>query len=444
VLITHAIKERVLMKVAIIGAGVGGLTAAYDLIKLGHNVTVFESECTPGGLAAGFKQKSWDWSLEKFYHHWFETDKSILSLINELGLSDKVIFNRPTTVVYHKGKFYPLDSPISAILFPGFSLVDKIRFGFITVFLKYFSDWKPLEKHTAVEWIQRYYGKNLYEIFFKPMLIGKFSGYYTDVNMAWFWARFKARSSKLGTFQGGFQAFLDQFTKILIQKKVRFYFNSMVSEIRSLENGSIELKVGEKKRIFDQVLATIAPKVLARITPQLDEEIINKINTQKSIGAIAVIFSLKQQLSPDGYYWFNLPKSAGFPFLALVEHTNYVSPEFFNNEHLIYCGDYLDRSHEYFSMSDNDLTKHFISSFEKINPKFSPDWINRSWIFKTPYAQPIPLINHSISLLPLKTNLPGLFLASMSQVYPWDRGTNYAVDLAHQVVKEMSQPVFFS
>ena len=443
-MIAHTIKERDQMKIAVIGAGAGGLTAAYDLVKLGHDVSVFESEGKPGGLAAGFKEKGWDWSLEKFYHHWFKTDKSILSLIKELGFSDKVIFNRPTTVVFYKNKFYPLDSPVSALLFPGFSLIDKIRFGFITVYLKYFADWKPLEKHTAADWIQQYYGKNLYEIFFKPMLVGKFREYYAEVNMAWFWARFKARSSKLGTYQGGFQDFLDEFTNILIQKRVKFSFNTAISEIRSLENGSLELKVREKKLIFDQVLATIAPKALAKITPQLNEEILKKINTHTSIGAIAVIFSLKHQLSPDGYYWFNLPKSAGFPFLALVEHTNYVSPNFFNNEHLIYCGDYLDRSHKYFSMSDDDLINTFVSSLKKINPEFCPDWINRSWVFKTPYAQPIPRINHSTSLLNFHTNLPGLFLASMSQVYPWDRGTNYAVSLAHQVVEEMSQAVFFS
>ena len=106
------------MKIAIIGAGFGGMAAAYDLRKAGHAVTIFESADYVGGLASGFKEPNWDWYVEKFYHHWFQTDESMLTLIRELGYEDKVIFPRPLTVMYHKGRFYPFeldpqDGPLS-------------------------------------------------------------------------------------------------------------------------------------------------------------------------------------------------------------------------------------------------------------------------------------------------------------------------------------------
>jgi len=425
------------MKIAVIGAGAGGLTAAYDLQKLGHQVHIFERESGPGGLAAGFREENWDWSLEKFYHHWFKKDTDILSLIEELGLGENVIFKQPKTVVLHEGGFYPLDSAAAVMRFPGFSLPDKLRFGLITAYLKYTARWEPLEKYTAVNWIRKYYGENLYKIFFRPLLAGKFSRDFEKVNMAWFWARFKARTAQLGTYRGGFQAFLDDFAGILEKNGVTLHFDTAIDSIKPA-GGGLEISYEGKTILYDQVLATISPKLTARLAPDLDAGYKEQIENLESIGAVVVIYSLKEQLSKEGYYWFNLDKTAGYPFLALVEHTNYLSEQFFGGEHLVYCGDYVESSHEYFSLEDGDLIDTFTPILKKINTNFSEKWINRTWVFRAPYAQPVPPVNHSKNIPAIRTPLDGLFLASMSQVYPWDRGTNFAVQLARKAVREMS------
>jgi protoporphyrinogen oxidase len=425
-------------KIAVIGAGAGGLAAAYDLAKSGHQVTIYEQESRPGGLAAGFKEPDWDWSLEKFYHHWFQTDHAILSLIDELGLHDKVQFHRPTTVMYYKGEFFPFDAPIAALLFPGLSFFGKMRFGFVTVYLRYFAKWKPLEKYTAHEWMKKYYGKKVYETMLEPLLVGKFSSHYRDVNMAWFWARFKVRTPNLGTYEGGFQAFLDDFAEILSQKGVHFSFNTSIQAIHPQKNGQINLILKNGKDTYDQVLATIPPFMLAKMTPDLGDAYIQKLTSLRNIGAVALILSLKKPLSRKGYYWFNLPKSAGFPFLALVEHTNFLSPEHYNGEHLLYCGDYLENTHEYFSLSKEEMVQRFLPSLKRINPDFEEDWVQKSWLFRAPYAQPIPGINHSQKIPDIHTPIPNLYFASMSQVYPWDRGTNYAVELGRKAGKAMT------
>src|SRR5215212_11824123 len=156
------LKTGDLMRIAIIGAGFGGMAAAYDLRKAGHEVIIYESANYVGGLASGFKEPHWDWSVEKFYHHWFQSDSSMLGLIDELGLKDKVIFPRPYTVLLHDGKWYPFDSIINALLFPGLGFgLNKIRFGFVGLYLRLTNDWKTLEKFTADEWMRKYAGREV-------------------------------------------------------------------------------------------------------------------------------------------------------------------------------------------------------------------------------------------------------------------------------------------
>jgi len=425
--------------VAIVGAGIGGMAAAYDLVNAGHQVTIFEKENFVGGLASGIKEPHWEWSVEKYYHHWFASDEHMLGLIEELGLSDRVLFPRPYTVVYHQGKFYPFDSYVNALLFPGLGWgLNKIRFGLVGLYLRLTNDWKSLEKTTVEAWMRRWAGERVYQSMWEPLVVGKFGKHHKVVNMAWMWARLKARTTRLGTFEGGFQAFADLFAERLTASGVALNLGTGVSLVNPQEDGSLQLETGLGVHTFDQCLVTTSPGFLARLAPSLPEEYLGSLLKLKSMGAVVLILSLKQQLSQEGYYWYNIPKAAGFPFLALVEHTNYVPKDHFAGDHIVYCGDYLDPDHEYFQLSKDELLERFMPSLTRINEKFTPEWINKSWLFRTKYAQPVPEVNHSANIPPIKTPIPGLFFASMSQVYPWDRGTNFAVEIGRQAAAMMA------
>ncbi len=422
--------------VAIIGAGIAGLAAAYDLSEAGRQVTIYEAAPQVGGLAAGFKAPHWNWSLEKFYHHWFASDSHMLGLIERLGWRDQVVFPRPYTVVYYQGKFYPLDSYVEAFKFTlsKFGPIDLVRFGATGVFLKLTPRWQPLERVTADAWMRKWTGERIYNAIWRPLLVGKFGEANLDVvNMAWLWARIHARTTRLGTFSGGFQAFVDRFADVLRARGVDIRLSTAVTQIRRAEaeqNGRLTVATTAGAESYDAVISTNSPALMAKLAPELPDSYSASLRALKSMGAIVLVVTLDRQLTQ--YYWHSLPKDAGFPYLAMVEHTNFIGPEHYGGDHILYLGDYLDPDHEYFSLSKEELLERFLPSLTRFNPAFQRSWVKDSWLWKTAYAQPVPPLNHSQNIPPIQTPLPGLYFASMSQVYPWDRGTNFAVEIGQK------------
>jgi len=429
-------------RVAIVGAGVTGLAAAYDLTESGHQVTLYESANQVGGLSAGFKAPHWDWSVDKFYHHWFASDKHILDFIEKLGWTDQVLFPRPETVIYWDGEFHPFDSIYSNIplfILRHFAPLDVVRYGLAGIYLRFFARWEPLEGITADAWTRRWFGERIYELQWWPLLVSKFGEKYArEVTMAWLWARLKSRTTRLGTFVGGFQAFLDRLADQVRSLGVEVRLSEQVMSIlQDGANGSLTVTSAYGPTEYDAVISTCSPQAMMNLAPDLPQSYSRLLGALNSMGAVVLVLSLKHKLTD--HYWHNLPKDAGFPFMALVEHTNYVGSEHFGGEHIVYCGDYRDTDHEYFALSTDELKERFLPVLIRFNPDFDRDWVTGAWSWQATYAQPVPPVNHSRNIPALRTPIPGLYFASMSQIYPWDRGTNYAVELAQRVSRQVNE-----
>ena len=364
----------------------------------------------------------------------------MLGLIRELGWQDEVIFPTPVSVMYHKDKFFPFDSILAALLYPGLGWgVNKTRFGLVGMYLRLTNNWKPLEETTTEAWMRKWAGDRVFESMWQPMLMGKFGEKWAGkVNMAWLWARLHSRTTQLGTFKGGFQAFADKFADKLRELGVDLRFNARVGKIEAEPDGRFAIGLADGlSEVFDQALVTLSPGTLARMAPALPEDYLKGLMELKSMGAVVMTVALDHKLSPEGYYWYNIPKQAGFPFLSLVEHTNFLKPEYFGGDHIIYIGDYLEVDHPNFNKTDDELADEFLPHLARINPKFERNWVRKIWVSKTAYAQPIPLVNHSRNIPAIQTPIRGLYFASMSQVYPWDRGTNYAVEIGRRAAGMM-------
>ncbi len=420
------------MKIAIIGAGFSGLAAGFELVKKGHQVYIFEKDPNPGGLAIGYKEKNWDWSLEKHYHHWFTNDKSILNLAKEINY--EVIIKRPKTSVFIKNNIYQFDSPVSVLKFPLLSVFERIRMGFVIGALRYNPFWKILEKYNAAVVLPKLIGRKSYEMIWEPLFINKFGKYAGNVSLAWFWARITKRTPALAYPAKGFLEFAREVVKEIEKNKGNVFFESEILELK--KDKSLTLTIKHKngkveKEDFDKVIVTTPSFLFLKIAPQLPQAYRNSLGKLKGIGATNLLLRLKKPFFKDNTYWLNVCDNKA-PVMAIVEHTNFMDRKNYDNEHLLYLGNYREASDLYFAISKEEMLKLFDKYLRKINPDYFKNIIGYE-LFKAPFAQPIIPINYSKILPSFITPLKNVYLANIEQVYPWDRGTNYAVELGIKV-----------
>lgn len=421
------------MKIGIIGAGFTGLSAAYYLSKKGYEVTVIESYEKPGGLAIGFRDKKWDWSLESHYHHWFTSDRHVKMLAKAIGYD--IIKVRPKTSTFVKTKILQLDSPLSLLKFEELSMIDRLRTGIVLAFLRFTPFWQPFEKVTAKRFLIKTMGKQTWEVLWLPLFQKKFAKYEDKVSMAWFWARIKSRTPSLMYPKGGFQMFAEAVEKNAKKNSAQFFYNQTVRSIEKRINSNSKefiVRTQKKEFHFDRVICTLPSHIFASVTKGLPSDYLAKINKLEGIGATNLVLALKKPFFRDKTYWLNI-NEIDYPFLALVEHTNFMNKKYYGNEAILYIGNYLEVTNPLFQMDPDKLLSLYMPYLQKINPSFKRSFIREKYVFRAPFAQPIVPLHYSKHVLPITTPIEGLYLANMQQVYPWDRGTNYAIELGKKV-----------
>jgi protoporphyrinogen oxidase len=425
------------MKIAIIGAGFTGLTAGYELTKEGHEVIIFEKDPSPGGLAIGYQEKSWDWTLEKHYHHWFTNDDKILSLAKAIG--HDVLIRRPKTSVYSGNKIYQLDSPLSVMRFPRLSLLERFRMSVVLGILKFDPFWMPLEKFNAATTLPKLMGKKAYQMIWEPLFVNKFGSFAHDVSLAWFWARIYKRTPSLAYPAGGYLAFAEALVKQIKEQGGDIRFETEIVELKSDDDAPSITFLQERKKQslpFDRVIVTTPSPLFIKIAPSLPPSYTTKLARLQSLGAINLVLRLNQPFFQDNTYWLSICEKSA-PIMAIVEHTHFMDRKHYNNEHIVYLGNYLPRDHRYFSMAEEEILKEYDPLLRKINKDYKKTIIGMK-AFKAPFAQPVIPVNYSRMIPPFDTPLRNVYLANIEQVYPWDRGTNYAVELGEKVAKILS------
>ncbi len=467
------------MKIAVIGGGITGLTASYTLTKRGHEVTLFERDKDLGGLAYGYREKNWDWSLEYAYHHLFTNDTAILDLMKELGISDNLIMKRPITAnylpnMYARGdkifedrfpslkpslsmeqktiassgsrKFsstqaysniFQLDSPIHLLQFPYLSMIDRLRTGAMAAFCKVYPFWQTLEGITAKEFFTKVGGSASWQVIWEPLMTGKFGTYDETIAASWLWARVNKRTPNLYYIEGGFQSLIERLEETITKSGGTIQKSTSVESVRPQGN-SFALSVNGKKEIFDRVLLTVPTPIALKLLPALPESYTKPVLSIPHLHAQTLILETDKPII-NNVYWLSITDRS-FPFLAAVAHTNFMDKKHYGNHHVTYFGNYLPQGHRYLSMDKEQLLQEFLPFIKRLSPDHQFHIINAR-MFVGPFAQPVHQLHYSAIAPKLTTPIDGIYLANMDSIYPWDRGTNYAVELGQKAAHSINESV---
>jgi len=415
------------MKIAIVGAGFTGLTASLRLAKVGHKVTVFEKENHVGGLAAGFREQGWDWPLEHHYHHIFASDKHIRRLAEEIGHEYKFYDVKTSSVFGEENlEYWQMDSPVHLLKFKRLGWWDRVRMGAVLGYMRYLANWRSLDQKHAALWLRKMMGRAGYETIWEPLMKGKFGAHHEEVNAAWFWARIKARTKKLGYFKGGFAGFLESLADAARTSGVEIRLNYPLTAI---DPDGGKWRIGKEE--FDKVIVASTANVVEKLVQNLPESFREKTKKLNGLGTVNLILRLKEDFLPESIYWLNVHVK-DWPMLAIVEHTHMINKVHYHNENLVYVAKYLPYDHEFMKLTDEQLLNKYSPYLNAIHPGWRTKLVNYR-VFRAAFTQPVMPVGMANRIPPFDVGLPGLYMAGMQQVYPWDRGTNFAVELGEKI-----------
>jgi protoporphyrinogen oxidase len=455
------------MRVAVIGAGVAGLTAAHRLSEIGHTCDVYERWPGLGGQAATVDVGG-GVRIERYYHHLFMTDRHIQALCGELGLPDELEWRPSSVAMFSGGSTHPFTTPLDLLRYPPLSLGSRLRMGAAVLLLQRRHQVEPFELITARAWIQRFMGREVWEKVWGPLLRAKFGERADAIAMAWLWSKLTlrrelkgsdARQELLGYPRSSFETIFVALARAIEESGGRVLIDRPVARVARDADGFLvhtggpgsfrrghdprEYEVlGDPER-YDAVIATVPSEAFMqmldeRLAKRMRADYKRRVRASEYHTALCLVLELERSMTR--FYWTNVI-DPGLPFCGLVEHTNFVEPERYGGRRFAYVANYVAPDDELLELEPDELLTAYEPGLRQLNPGFSRGWVRDRWLFREPHAQPIVTIGYRDRMPALDTGIPGLVLANTTQIYPEDRGTNYSVRLGWDAAATLlSQP----
>jgi protoporphyrinogen oxidase len=422
-------------RIAVLGAGPMGLAVAYQLARDGHQPIVFEADDRVGGMTAAFDFSGL--TIERYYHFHCISDHAFLTILAELGIADKMRWVETKMGYWYQERLQPWGNPLALFKFRGLSLVAKFRYGLHAFLCTKRNDWKPLDHVEATGWINRWVGKEAYEVLWRRLFDYKFYEYTTDLSAAWIWSRIRriGRSrynifrEKLGYLDGGSETLLQAMCAAIEAHGGEIRLKSPVSKV-VIESEEVRgLEVAGQLEAFDKVISTVPLPYVPRLMQDLPVDILERFQSVKNIAVVCVIVKLRKALTEN--FWLNT-NDHEMDIPGLVEYTN-LRPL---DEHIIYVPFYMPGEHPKFAEPDHTFLDKVRRYLKKINPELNDDDFIALHASRYRYAQPICNPGYLNKLPPVALPVKGLWVADTSYYYPEDRGISESIDFGRKMAME--------
>jgi protoporphyrinogen oxidase len=433
----------------IVGGGMLGLTLAWELAKQGHQVTLFESSDSLGGLASAWQLETNDGQRmvwDRHYHVTLLSDTWTRYVLTELGLEKEMQWVETRTGVYADGKLYSVSNAAEFLQFPPLRLIDKLRLGGTIFYASRLRDWKKLEAVSVADWLSRLSGRRTFEKFWLPLLRAKLGENYQHASAAFIWTTiarlYAARRTGLkkemfGYLPGGYGRLLETFAAALERKGVQLRLGHKAERISATAENSIEVIFSNGQReTFENVLVTAPTHVAARLCEGLNRDEIGRLNGLKYQGIICASLVLKKSLA--NYYVTNLTDD-WVPFTGVIEMSALVDQKEFGGNALVYLPKYLAADDPAWQQTDEHLKEIFVSALERMYSHFRREDVLAFQVSRVRYVFPIPTLNYSERVPEMKTSVPGLFLVNSAQILNGTLNVNETVQLAVKSAAKLMQ-----
>jgi protoporphyrinogen oxidase len=425
----------------IIGGGITGLTAAYWLLKAGHQVRIFEGAPNVGGLASSMRvQNAW---VDKFYHCILPSDIALLSLVEEIGLGENIYWQETEMGFLYRRNLHPLTSPIDLLRFSPLSIADRLRLGIAGLYGRSLKDWHKLEKITARDWLIRLCGERAFNTIWKPLLVFKFGDRWQDAPATYLWARVKrqgstrkGRSSRelLAYVKGGFKLIIETLAGEVTRMGGVIHPSTQVEKILADDRRITGLCVEGNALRFDRVISTVP---LAQFLKLVDSEVLNGSFRHNGIAyqaAINVLLVLKERLTK--YYWIPAVDS-GVSFSGIVETTNLIRREDLGGINLVYLINYVPREHPLFSMDSTELSSRSARELQEVVPSFKPSQIIESHVSRAAFVEPVWTLEYSARMPQRSLLNNSLFVLTTAQLYPEINSTSNCIAQVKEAFQDL-------